>query len=31
MDGHSVAKQRLGKQTSTIDVFYEVRAAIVAM
>jgi hypothetical protein len=32
VDGQSVAKQRLGKQTSTIEsVFYGIRAAAVAM
>jgi hypothetical protein len=32
VDGHRVDKQRLGKQTSTIEtVFYGVRAATVAM
>jgi hypothetical protein len=32
VDGQSVAKQRLDKQTSTIEtVFYGVRAATVAM
>jgi uncharacterized protein YbcI len=32
VDGHSVAKERFGKETSTIEtVFYVVHAAIVAM